>query len=105
MLDILYNEIQNYWLTFKTKEQRPLHLLGVKMSIIYDARCELYKEEIIYCACINRQAYDIENTPSSAPLINSQYPIYSEHIVSVGPELLTSHRNVNSCVTCYFVSH
>lgn len=69
LLDILYNEIQNYWLTFKTKEQRPLYLLGVKMSIIYDARCELFKVEIIHCACINRQAHYMESAASQAPLI------------------------------------
>lgn len=32
-------------------------------------------------------------------------PIYSEHTVSVGPKLLTSHSNANRCVTCYFVSN
>ena len=51
--DVLHNDMQNDWLTFKLM---PLHLLGAKRSIIYDAGCHMY-EEIAYHACKNIKAW------------------------------------------------
>ena len=59
--------MQNDWLTFKTKAAA---FIEGKRSIIYVARCQTYKEEITYCACINRQAFDMNNTTSRAPPIH-----------------------------------